>query len=511
MSTWGLNVYYRQRTGKTRDINGDMTAKNRYRVLSVARWDWPLVGMCLFVLALLVFRLAKAASFPFWDDEYHHVFAARSLADLGKPLLPGGRLYSRALPYTWLVSVSFRVLGVSEISARLVTVILGSLLVLLVFLLGRRYLGTATGVLAAVLVAVDPINAPVMLISRMYGMFALLFIITAFGLYESVRHAREGSLSAPHIILTMIAGLLALWTHVLAVFLAPGIIAYLAILGVKDVRSGKVRRGGVEIASAVALLLISMILYMLKGASGNEGPSLHDSSYWYFGALIAKNALPALLFSGLGLWAAVRRKNDFALFFGCLVVFALLTQSLLFPSWASPRYVAHILSLFYIVAAYGVGGFFNNRNAKVAAAALLIIFTFINAGRSQISDSYFGTPDYAALSRFIGSPIASTNPLASVYYLGGADYWLREQGYAYYTMSGPKGPFDGYSGALLVSDYAALNRVVSTRRSGWIVLDGRAGNLSKETMRIIRLKAVLVARDRRHLMVYRWELPSVSR
>lgn len=480
-------------------------------MLPAIRRDWALAGVCLFVFGLMAVRLAQAASSPFWDDEYHHVFAARSLAEVGKPLLPGGRLYSRALPFTWLVSLAFRFLGVSELSARLPTVILGSLLVLLVFVIGRRYLGTTSGVLAAVLVASDPINAPLMIISRMYSLFALLFLATAWAVYESVRRARDGSLSALYITLAIVAGLLALWTHVLVVFIVPGMIAYLLILGGRDIRSGLVRRSGVEMTSAAVLLLIFILLYMVKRVSANEGPQLLDMSYWTFGALLANNALPALLFSGLGLWAAIVRKNDFALFVGCLVVFDVVIQSLLFPSWASPRYVAHILPLFYMVAAYGVGGLFNKRQAKMVAAAVLIIFTFVSAGRSHISEPYFGTPKYAALSRFVASPIASTNPLASLYYLGGADYWLREQGYAYYTASGPSGPFDAYSGALLISDYSALNRVVSTRKSGWIVLDGRAGNLSKETMRIIRLKAVLVARDRRRLMIYRWELPSAER
>ena len=489
------------------------------KLFPASRWDWSFICVGVFAVAAAIFRASKAGGFPLWDDEYPHVFAAKSLLNVGRPLLPSGQPYTRALPFTWLVSVSFRLFGVSELSARLPSIILGSLLVLFVFLLGRRYLGTATGVLAAALVAIDPINAPLMIISRMYSLLALLFLVTAFGLFESIRHVRKGSLSVWYTMLAIVAGLMALWTQLLVVFLVPGIIAYLLVMGRRDMRFGKTRRGRVEITSAMFLLLASALVYILQGGIINEAPAVHDISYWYFSDILLRNAWPAVIFFVLGLWAAISRENDFALFIACVAVGDFAVQSLLFPSWASARYLAQAMPPFYLLAAYGAAGLVRRKWVRPAAVMALVLVTLILALGSHIGDAYFAAPRYALASGFAGTTgaygkagvIVSTDPLASVYYLGRAGYWLRETRYSFYVISSSKGPLHFYSGALLISDHTTLRRLMLSTKSGWIFLDGRAGNLSSSTIDVIRKQCVLVARDRNRLKIYRWEQPSVSR
>ncbi|MFV2004925.1 MAG: ArnT family glycosyltransferase [Gammaproteobacteria bacterium] len=114
-------------------------------------------------------------------DEETTAFASRSMAETGKPQMPSGMPYYRALPHTWLNSVSARIFGLDkEYSYRLPSVLFGILTVPLLFLLARPYVGVPVAFLAAVLLAFSEFHIITSRQARMYAPLLFFYIAFAF-------------------------------------------------------------------------------------------------------------------------------------------------------------------------------------------------------------------------------------------------------------------------------------------------------------------------------------------
>jgi 4-amino-4-deoxy-L-arabinose transferase-like glycosyltransferase len=116
-------------------------------------------------------------------DETIHVYAAKSILETGKPELPSGEIYDRALFFTKAVALSFKLFGVNELSARLPSIVFGVLSVVLVFFIGRGF-GTSAGLIAALLMAFMPFEVGWSRACRMYSMYQFFFLLTLFSFYK---------------------------------------------------------------------------------------------------------------------------------------------------------------------------------------------------------------------------------------------------------------------------------------------------------------------------------------
>ena len=98
------------------------------------------VGYLTIIVILIgaALRLHNLGTFGFWVDELFHVLAGQSLIETGKPLLPTGDLYSRALLYTQVTALSFSMFGISEWSARIPSVFFNLFFIIVSFWLVRR-------------------------------------------------------------------------------------------------------------------------------------------------------------------------------------------------------------------------------------------------------------------------------------------------------------------------------------------------------------------------------------
>lgn len=131
----------------------------------------------------LYLRLANLGYLSFWVDEFPHVDAAINLLEKGKPLLPSGFSYTRSLPFTALVAISFKFLGVSEFAARLPSIFFGAGIIPLSYVIGRRFFDRATGLVAATLLAFSPIAIAWSRECRMYSAFQFFFLLSIFILF----------------------------------------------------------------------------------------------------------------------------------------------------------------------------------------------------------------------------------------------------------------------------------------------------------------------------------------
>jgi len=112
----------------------------------------------LFILVVVgaSLRLINLEQSSFWVEEVKHVYSAKSFLEKGEFALPSGLEYKRALPFTFLVSVSFKIFGINEFAARLPSAIFGTLSILLVFFVGKGLFNERVGLIAALFLTFLP-------------------------------------------------------------------------------------------------------------------------------------------------------------------------------------------------------------------------------------------------------------------------------------------------------------------------------------------------------------------
>ena len=110
------------------------------------------------VAAAVGLRLVRLGSLSFAGDEETTALAALALLEGWPPTLPGGLVYIRSLPFTFLEAAMVAVFGVGEWSLRLLPVLFAGPRVALIWWLARPLLGARLALACAALLAVAPLD-----------------------------------------------------------------------------------------------------------------------------------------------------------------------------------------------------------------------------------------------------------------------------------------------------------------------------------------------------------------
>ena len=126
-------------------------------------------------------------------DEGRYAQIPREMLERGEwvvPTLQGEAYLDKPPLMYWLVALSYRVLGVSPESARLVPSLCVHLTILLVYLLGRRSIGERAAFWAAVLLAVAPGFVSIARLLLLDGLLVLCITTSVLCGFEAVRTGR---------------------------------------------------------------------------------------------------------------------------------------------------------------------------------------------------------------------------------------------------------------------------------------------------------------------------------
>jgi hypothetical protein len=117
-----------------------------------------LVTLALITALAFAARVFRLGAVGFRGDEAVYAGQAGLLADapgMGRFFIPASRGNSNFLVYQWIVSLVYRVFGVSDYSARLVSAVFSTLTVVLVFLIAALLYDRRTALLSALLLAIS--------------------------------------------------------------------------------------------------------------------------------------------------------------------------------------------------------------------------------------------------------------------------------------------------------------------------------------------------------------------
>ena len=178
---------------------------------------------------LLVVLLAVAAALRFWDlgtyglhlpDEATTALPALHVLQDGSPRFPGGMLYTRAWPQSYLIAASVAVFGQSEWAMRLPSAICGVLLVWLVWVFGRRFLDVGWNLALTATAALLPGLVEDAQVARMYVF--MMACLTCYGIFifrwERSRRQTDLWLAVAVMMLAVVFNHLAIFGSLLLLF-----------------------------------------------------------------------------------------------------------------------------------------------------------------------------------------------------------------------------------------------------------------------------------------------------
>lgn len=502
---------------------------------------WTLVALVAVLAVAGWLRFAELGRLSLWADEFPHAIAAERLIEEGRPVLPSGREYRRALGQTVAISASMRAFGESETPARLPSALAGLATIPLLWLVVRRRFGDVAALAAAAALAVMPLHVAHSRSARFYVAFALAYgaaaVLGSRALETGSRRAGVAAVAAFAVALHLqIAGLMLL--AALAVYAAS---SWWRAHGAER-RSRSIRLGifcGALVAGGLVIALVPPMRdgirrLMEQPVPGLElSPGLHLRSLARLFEIVAWWAwiplVPAVL---VGLRHAGRQGWNLALH---LLVPAILVSVLFVPTGRSRvidlRYLLHLVPFLAAVVGVGIAELLRAAGAAlrrvrsegrprfawagpVVAVALgaLVVAGAVRVASLPSADHpgrivpranwRLGGATVAAGWRE-GDALLTTAPLAASWYAGRCGTWFRIAAAAEPYIDGGR---DVYCGTQLVADVRGLERFFTANPRGWFLADAAGWRLhvdpASRALISSRASAVPVADET--LVLFRW-------
>lgn len=351
------------------------------------------------LLCGLYLRFYHLGQPSFWVDELNHVYAGMALSQGEAPEFPSGVANERALLYSRTVGWAFALFGVNEFAARFSSAVFGLLSIVLVFWVGKRWLGTRVGLLAAFFLTFAHPAIGWSRTCRMYALFQLLFLLGVYWFYKGFEGERTsadpskgeslwgkiknylaaqgmhpGWLAAAGLVL-----LISFQMHQLTGLFGATVAVYCAAsLGGAALRQGwraaltskyAVVLGLMGLGGAIGFLAFNLgdfIRYALEFHPDWARYDRAQDTHFYYWWLTAGDQFPLAALFLIGALQAVLRLHRPALFSLIAFVVPLFFHSFVF-SYKVPNYVFNVYPFFVLLIAYGLNNLYESELPRVRA------------------------------------------------------------------------------------------------------------------------------------------------
>lgn len=456
------------------------------------------------ILTGFYFRFNNLGNLSFWIDEVSTTFASIGILQQGYPILPSGVPYTRAIFNTSLIALSFKIFGISEFSARIISVIFGTLVIFLIYLVGARVANKRVGLLAALIITFSLWEIVMSREARMYVQFQFFYLLTAYLFYIGLEKNNFKVL-----LLSAVAFIFSYLLHVSILSFLP--VAAIYILSYKK----EVVRNIYFIYGSLVVIGLTLLYLVFWGKSFFENivlnaPLWGQASFYYY-ALAPNIDILFLLLIGMSVPLLflknelIINKNNSYLLLNFFISLILLSIS----AWKSLRYAFYIfpflvLSISYIIDLY----LFRNdavediyillsnkfklrkeltRTFTISFIIIILLLMQITLSigsydASQKKDEAVFTggivhSNWKKAGEFVKSRlndtdiVISTRPEAALFYAGRSNYQVRSSElYSHFANS--KGQLvETYAGSIILTNYSSFINVLENNDRGWIIVE----------------------------------------
>jgi mannosyltransferase len=383
-----------------------------------SRWAAPVILVALTALSLFI--RTRQLNAGFWIDEgisvglaHHHWSSIPSLL----------RQDGSPPAYYMLLGLWIRVFGDSEQSTHALSLVFGLGCIPLAYATARSLFDRRTGLVCALLAALNPFLTYYAQETRMYEFEAFLSIVIAYAYVQGVLRGRRlwAALLVP-------AAALMLYTHNWGLFVCIGLAVTTALLARDRLKLFGLVTLGIAVLYAPWLpTLFSQAKH--TGAPWSTAPSVHDFVLAPQYVLGAEGAFLALaLVGGAGIADVVRRRIEDErrvllglASLGGVTIVAAFVASQISPAWTA-RYFAVILGPVLLLGARGLV------RARLLGFVALVAIVFLWSFYSVRDDKENARSITAAVAPYLheGDLVISTHPEQAPvlrYYLGPGFRW----------------------------------------------------------------------------------------
>lgn len=483
---------------------------------------WAVIGLILLGLAL---RLAYSLRSSLYVDEFTTIWAARQALAHGLPWLPSGVLYTRGLLSVWLQAAFVPLLGESEWTARVPSLLASTVTLPLFYQLGRRLFGSVAALVAVATLALFPDAIVWGGRARFYALFHLLIVAQLLAFWQgfvvpsrddvdrtSARRARWTWL------LLVGAGL---WTAEQTLLLLPAFaLGILIWRGLRWLRA----REALALWGSLAALLVARLAFELVGQPGQLTTIQHSRPYVspladlggalraYVSFFIAPEGLWLTLAALAGLFLLWRARRIFAparrqagqpahLDALLLIEMALWLPLLAMviaagPAWRDQRYLFMLVPplallggamverlLLWRREAVPSGGSVSGpvraapNQVPAVTGAVVFALAFLLFARPAMGAVGNQVEGYDLAFRYIqtqrqpGDAVISPQPPACAVYFGPCQGYAVSTGWEEFTVLRDGQLVDRWTGAPLIRTEAELRALLEGTSRVWMVLD----------------------------------------
>lgn len=164
----------------------------------------------------ILLRVYKLGDLGLTENEDYVANAVRGVLDTWLPIYPSGALYPRALPLTYLTSLSAYIFGYDDFTLRIPNTIFSILSIVVGYLLTARLFGIRVALIAAGLIAFSDWEILLGRTARMYGTLSFFLLLSMWLLDKAIM---EGGRITKH--LTFLSIIIACLVQELAIILLP--------------------------------------------------------------------------------------------------------------------------------------------------------------------------------------------------------------------------------------------------------------------------------------------------
>jgi 4-amino-4-deoxy-L-arabinose transferase-like glycosyltransferase len=467
----------------------------------------------------------------FFIDELYHVYAAKSFNETHTFSLPSGRSYTRASIYTVLVSLSFKMFGISEFSARLPSVLCGLLYLILFYYIIKKLFNNKIALTSTIMLMFSAMQIHYTKDCRMYSLLQLTYLSMAYFFYKIFNSwvpeagiQKSGSVkffSLPKLLYITLFSLTA-WVsyslHLLSLLFLPSALFFITLVGIEVINKRKTEgQTKTNILILGSFVVIAIAVYLLRSPLNDLYGQYHFTADWskgrsddflFYLRVIKKETLLLWLLVPIGAAISICQFGRPAMYTLSLYAIPFLLLSAL-PQKTS-RYLYHIYPLSFVFISVSVLTLYEKVVAKVyynrffkkdimlgiwqLLIAILIGFNLFSS-RSVRSSYLTEKPDWKQVGFIMRGMInkddivITDNPISTQYYLGRADYAIDENLLQISKLKKTKSPrgqwLDFYTNAVHITNIHELETVENGDKKVWIFL-GHKGRGFKEIIQYIR-------------------------
>jgi len=163
----------------------------------------------IILLIIIIFggflRFYRLGALPVDGDNAFHFLSAKAILETGFPLMPNGDLYLRSLPLMYLEALSLKIFGISEWSLGLPNALIGTLNILLLYLLVITIWGDKSpAIVTALFFSLSPWAVAVARMPRMYEPF-LMSVMLIWIFFYKWYYLQEKKIIIPLIIISLLS------------------------------------------------------------------------------------------------------------------------------------------------------------------------------------------------------------------------------------------------------------------------------------------------------------------